>query len=77
MKHKYVIDANVLFSAFISGKSVYRLLFLEHTIYLPDFAFLEIEKYKQRILKKQNWMPFRYYFDYVLLFVLATFGRLG
>ena len=52
MKHKYVIDANVLFSAFISGKSVYRLLFSEHTIYLPDFAFLEIEKYKQRILKK-------------------------
>ena len=52
MKHKYVIDANVLFSAFISGKIVYRLLFSEHTIYLPDFAFLEIEKYKQRILKK-------------------------
>jgi len=44
MKQKYVIDANVLFSAFISGK--------EHTVYLPDFAFLEIEKYKQRILKK-------------------------
>jgi len=52
MKHKYVIDANVLFSTFISGKSLYRLLFSEHTIYLPDFAFLEIEKYKQRILKK-------------------------
>jgi predicted nucleic acid-binding protein len=52
MKHRYVIDANVLFSAFISGKSVYRLLFSEYTIYLPDFAFLEIEKYKQRILKK-------------------------
>jgi predicted nucleic acid-binding protein len=52
MKDKYVIDANVLFSAFISGKSVYHLLFSEHTIYLPDFAFLEIEKYKQRILKK-------------------------
>ena len=52
MKHEYVIDANVLFSAFISGKDVYHLLFSEHTIYLPDFAFLEIEKYKQRILKK-------------------------
>jgi|LGVE01.1.fsa_nt_gb predicted nucleic acid-binding protein len=52
MKHKYVIDANVLFSAFITGKNVYRLLFSEYTIYLPDFAFLEIEKYKQRILKK-------------------------
>ena len=47
MKHKYVIDANVLFSAFISGKNVYSLLFSEYTIYLPDFAFLEVEKYKQ------------------------------
>ena len=54
MKHEYVIDANVLFSAFISGKNVYRLLFSAYTIYLPDFAFLEIEKYKKRILKKQN-----------------------
>ncbi len=52
MKHGYVIDSNVLFSAFISGKNVYRLLFSEYTIYLPDFAFLELEKYKQRILKK-------------------------
>ncbi len=50
--HKYVIDANVLFSAFISGKEVYTLLFSEYTIYVPDFTFLELEKYKQRILNK-------------------------
>ncbi len=49
---KYVIDANVLFSAFISGKEVYTLLFSEHTISVPDFTFLELEKYKQRILNK-------------------------
>jgi predicted nucleic acid-binding protein len=52
VSEEYVIDANVLFGAFISGKDVYRLLFSGHTIYLPDFAFIEIEKYKQRILKK-------------------------
>ncbi len=52
MNQKYVIDANVLFSAFISGKELYHLLCSEHTIYLPDYAFTEIEKYKQRILKK-------------------------
>jgi len=50
--HKYVIDANVLFSAFISGKDIYSLLFSTYTIYVPDFAFVELEKYKQRILKK-------------------------
>ncbi len=48
----YIIDSNVLFSAFISGRDVYRLLFSEYTIYLPDYAFLEIEKYKKRILCK-------------------------
>lgn len=49
---KFIIDANVLFSAFISGKEIYSLLFSEHGIYLPDFAFLELDKYKKRILKK-------------------------
>lgn len=52
IKSEYVIDSNVLFSAFISGKDVYRLLFSEYKIYIPDYAFSEIEKYKKRILKK-------------------------
>jgi predicted nucleic acid-binding protein len=52
MSQNYVIDSNVLFSAFISGKDVYELVFSEHTIYLPDYAFREIEKYQERILKK-------------------------
>lgn len=49
---KFIIDSNILFSAFISGKEIYSLLFSEHRIYLPDFAFLELEKYKKRILRK-------------------------
>jgi len=49
---KYLIDANVLFSAFISGKKIYDILFSTYKIFVPDFAFLELEKYKQRILKK-------------------------
>lgn len=52
MTEEFVIDSNVLFGAFISGKEVYRLLFAGYRIYLPDFAFAEIEKYRQRILKK-------------------------
>ena len=39
ISHTYVIDANVLFSAFISGKDIYPLLFSTYTIYVPDFAF--------------------------------------
>jgi len=57
VKQGYVIDANVLFSAFISGRDIYQLLFSEKKIYLPDFAFSEIEKYKKRILKKAKLEP--------------------
>ena len=49
---EYVVDANVLFGAFISGKDFYQLLFSGHTVYLPDFALAEVEKYKDRILRK-------------------------
>ncbi|MBF0376451.1 MAG: PIN domain-containing protein [Desulfamplus sp.] len=52
IKDSYIIDSNILFNAFISGKDIYTLLFSEYKIYVPDFAFLELEKYKKRILKK-------------------------
>jgi len=45
-----VIDSNILFSAFMSGKNIYQLLFSENEIYIPDYAFSEIDKYKKRIL---------------------------
>ncbi len=49
---RVLIDANVLFSAFIGGREVYSLLFSQLAVYVPDFAFVELEKYKRRILKK-------------------------
>ena len=52
LEQKYLIDANVLFNAFISGKEFFNLLFSQCQIYIPDFAFPELEKYKFRILKK-------------------------
>ena len=65
MSQRYVIDANVLFSAFMSGRNLYRLLFSEHTIYLPDFALLELDKYKTRILRKTR-LDEREFQDFVL-----------
>lgn len=47
----YVIDANIIFSALISGKEVYFKLFSLHHFYLPDYALQELEKYRQVILK--------------------------
>jgi predicted nucleic acid-binding protein len=65
MSQRYVIDANVLFSAFISGRDIYRLLFSDYTIYVPDFALLELDKYKTRILQKTQ-LDEREFQDFVL-----------
>ncbi len=50
---KVVIDANILFSAFLSKNSKYRdLLFDEaYEFYSPNFIFLEIFKHKEKLLK--------------------------
>jgi len=68
---KFVIDANVLFSAFISGKDIYDILFSTYKIYVPDFAFLELEKYRQRILKKTKLSEFD-----LQIFVLRLFNNI-
>jgi predicted nucleic acid-binding protein len=47
-----VLDSNILFSALISGKDLYLDLFRSLKVYVPDFVFLEIEKYQERIIQK-------------------------
>ena len=49
---KLVVDSNVLFAALISGRKVYLDVFSSLEIYTPDFIFIEIEKYQERIIKK-------------------------
>lgn len=50
----YVIDANVLMSALISGKAFYKTIFGSLDILLPEFALVEIEKYKDTIRQKSK-----------------------
>jgi predicted nucleic acid-binding protein len=50
----YIVDANVIFSALISGKSHYSLFFSKHTAISTDFIFVELEKYRKKILKKSK-----------------------
>lgn len=47
-----VLDSNILFAALISGKELYLDIFRSLKVYVPDFVFLEIEKYQERIIKK-------------------------
>jgi predicted nucleic acid-binding protein len=49
---KFILDANVIFSALISGKQLFLQLFESNSFYTPDFVFIEIEKYKNKIIKK-------------------------
>jgi hypothetical protein len=41
----------------LSQKEVYRKLFMEYTLYTPDFALIELNKYRELILKKAKKIP--------------------
>lgn len=49
---KYVIDANVLFSAIIGTRRVHLELIKNVELYAPDYILKEIEKYELLLLKK-------------------------
>lgn len=48
----FVIDANVLVSMLISGKSSYKPILTFNNFILPDFALIEIDKYKSVLKEK-------------------------
>lgn len=50
-KH-FILDVNIIFSGVLSSKEIYRKLFSEYKLYTPDFAFIELNKYREIILKK-------------------------
>ncbi len=51
----FVIDSNILMSVLISGKASYRPILSYYNFLLPDFALVEVEKYKH-ILKSKTRM---------------------
>lgn len=53
----FVIDANIIFTALISGKDIYTQLFAENQLYMPDFALTEIQYYQDLILQKTKVNP--------------------
>jgi predicted nucleic acid-binding protein len=48
----YVVDANVLMSIIISGKAIYKPLLSYYKFIVPEFALVEIDKYKVIIFEK-------------------------
>ncbi|WP_435354408.1 PIN domain-containing protein [Emticicia sp. SJ17W-69] len=52
MTTHYVIDANILMSMLISGNASYKPIISFYHFFLPEFALVEIEKYKGVILQK-------------------------
>lgn len=51
----FVIDANVLMTILISGRAGYRPILSLNNFILPDFALVEVEKYKG-VLKSKTKM---------------------
>ena len=52
MNFKYIIDANVLMSILISGKSQYINLLSLYDFVMPEFAFVELNLYQEVIRQK-------------------------
>jgi predicted nucleic acid-binding protein len=50
--NQFIIDVNIIFSGVLSRKEIYRKLFSEYILYTPDFAFIELNKYREAILAK-------------------------
>ena len=50
----YMMDANILMSILISGRSDYRPLLTYYNFLLPEFVLVEIEKYSHIIKKKSR-----------------------
>lgn len=48
----FIMDANVLMSILISGKASYRPILQHFHFIMPDFALVEVDKYKSVIFKK-------------------------
>jgi predicted nucleic acid-binding protein len=73
----FVIDANVLMSILVSGRSGYRPILSFNNFILPDFALIEIEKYKDILRSKtkmsQNQFTEWTYFVFSKLTILPQY----
>jgi len=52
MNLRYIIDANILMSILISGKSQYINMLSLFDFMLPEFAFVELNLYKDVVIQK-------------------------
>lgn len=53
----FVVDANILMSILISGKSAYRSILHHYRFICPDFALIEVDKYSSVIRQKTKLSP--------------------
>lgn len=52
IENQFIIDVNIIFSGVLSRKEIYKKMFSEYKLYTPDFAFIELNKYRKKILNK-------------------------
>lgn len=66
VENQFVIDVNIIFSGVLSRKGIYRKLFKEYTLYTPDFALIELSKYRDIILRKARKIDKNDFRDFTL-----------
>lgn len=69
---RYILDANIIFTALMSGKPLYLNFVANNQCFTSDFAFTEIEKYKAVIMKKSKAKPSDFQKFIKLLFEYIT-----
>jgi predicted nucleic acid-binding protein len=52
IEKQFVVDVNIVFSGVLSRKEIYKKLFSEYKLFIPDFSLLELDKYRDVILNK-------------------------
>lgn len=51
-ENRFVVDVNIIFSGVLSRKEIYKKLFSEYTFFTPEYALIELNKYREVILNK-------------------------
>ena len=73
----FVIDANVLMSLLISGKSSYRPFLTYYNFIVPEFVLVELEKYNDVLKSRTKMQQFEFvqwtYFVFSQLTILPQY----
>ncbi|MCB9337837.1 MAG: DNA-binding protein [Lewinellaceae bacterium] len=70
--HDFILDANILISMMISGKSAYKPFLAYFNFYTPEYSLGEISKYQDVIFEKSRLKP-----DELRQYIMMVFEQIS